>query len=729
MRGISAGDLWGGVAAMLVAVPSAIAFGVTVLAPLGGGYAAQGAMAGMLGAAALGIVAAALGGAPRLISAPCAPAAAVLAAFTLQMTQAGTDPAAVLVMLALTGILCGAMQIAFGAVGLGRLIKYMPYPVVAGYLTGVGLIILGSQVPKFLGVPGGAHLWQALTGPGVWSWQAIAVGAVSAAAMVWGARGFKALPAPVLGIVAGVAMYFGLSLLDGALARLEGNPLVVGPLGSAAGGLADALVARWHALDALGFSTLGAVLVPSMTLAVLLSIDTLKTCVVTDALTRSRHDSNRELIAQGSGNLAAAFIGGMQGAGTMGATLVNLSAGARTRVSGMVEGVLALAALLVLAPLIAWVPIASLAAILIVIALRMIDWHSLRLLRSKTTILDFVVIAAVVVVALTVGLVAASAVGIGLAVLLFIREQTRGSVLHRRSYGNQMFSKQMRLPEERAILENHGERSVILELQGSLFFGTADQLYTLLEPELAKRDFVVLDMRRVQSIDFTAAHVLQQIEEALSERKAYLVFSHLPKRMPSGGDLSGYLEEVGLRQRGPHTKRFDELDAGLEWVENRIIEQARFERAGEHPLELEEVDLFAGRKATTLAALAARVERRSLKDGEVLFHRGDPGDELYLVRKGSIRILLPLGEGETYHLATFGRGDFLGEMSFLDREPRSADAIAIGATELFVLKRERFDELAAEHKKLAITILERLARSLALRLRYTNSELRLLQAA
>ena len=178
-----------------------------------------------------------------------------------------------------------------------------------------------------------------------------------------------------------------------------------------------------------------------------------------------------------------------------------------------------------------------------------------------------------------------------------------------------------------------------------------------------------------------------------------------------------------------HALSFGELDAALEWVENRIIQEARFERVSEQPLELREMALFGGRKPETLAELTACMQRRSLKDGEILFRRGDDGDELFLIRKGAVRIMLPIQQGQAHHLATFGRGDFFGEMSFLDREPRSADALASGETELYVLSRERFDEFASGHKRLALNLLEGLARALAIRLRYTNSELRLLQAA
>lgn len=154
------GDFWGGLGAMLVALPSAIAFGVTIFAPLGGSYAALGALAGILGTTALGLVAPAIGGAGRLITAPCAPAVAVLAAVAIEFLDQDLAPEAIVLRLALIAVICGVLQLVFGVVGIGRLIKYMPYPVVSGYLTGVGLIIIASQVPKFLGAAEADASWQ-----------------------------------------------------------------------------------------------------------------------------------------------------------------------------------------------------------------------------------------------------------------------------------------------------------------------------------------------------------------------------------------------------------------------------------------------------------------------------------------------------------------------------------------------------------------------------------------
>ena len=712
---------------MLVAVPSAIAFGVTIYSPLGGSYAAQGALAGILGTTALGIVASALGGTQRLISAPCAPAAAVMSALAMEFAGQDMDPQAAVLMLMLVAFMCGLMQVAFGAVRLGRLIKYMPYPVVSGYLSGVGLVIIVNQVPKFLGVPKDTHFWVAVTSPSLWNGHGVAVGAVTAAVMLTAPKFTKAVPAAILGLGGGVLTYFGLALTDASLLELAGNKLVVGPHGSTGDGFITTMTDRWKGFVGLNYADLAHLVMPAFTLAVLLSIDTLKTCVVLDALTRTRHDSNRELIGQGFGNVTSTLIGGVPGAGQMGATLVNMSSGGQSRLSSMIEGGLALTAFLLLGGLVAWVPITALAAILIVIGCRMFDLHSLNLLRSRSTILDFAVIVAVIVVAKTVSLIMASAVGIGLAIILFIREQIGGSVVRRMSHGNQMFSKQVRLPEEMALLEKLGDQSIIFELQGSLFFGTADQLYTALDPELKRRKYIILDMRRVQSVDVTAAHILELIIETCVERKAFLLLSHLPRRLPSGRDIQQYLGEVGLMKHESHARIFGELDEALEWVENRILDEAMYGHSAEDLLALKDIALFKGRKEETLAALEACMEKRSFLAGEKIFARGDTGDEVYFIRRGTVRIMLPLDGRQGHHLATFGRGDFFGEMSFLDRATRSADALAYTDTELYVLSRGNFDVFAEYHKKVGMRLMEALARVLAGRLRYMNAELRALE--
>jgi SulP family sulfate permease len=721
------GDFWGGLAAMLVALPSAIAFGVAIYSPLGTSHVAQGALAGILGAVALGLVAAAMGGTNRLITAPCAPAAAVASAFAIEFMHGGGNAGTAVLMISLLGLLAGLLQIVFGAVRLGQLIKYMPYPVVSGYLSGVGLIIIISQVPIFLGTPKGTHFWESLAAVGLWKWQSIAVGAVTMGVMLAAPQVTRAVPAAILALLAGALAYFGVGLADPSLLTLEGNRFVVGPLGPGGGSFADVMAGRWQAAGDVGVGQITYLAVPALTLAVLLSIDTLKTCMVLDALTHSRHNSNRELIGQGLGNVASAVIGGMPGAGQMGATLVNMSSGAVSRFSGVIEGALAFVAYLVLGVLISWVPLAALAAILVVVGVRMIDRHSFQFLKQRSTILDFAVIAAVVATALTASLIAASGTGIVLAVVLFVREQIGGAVVRRKLSCKETFSKRVRTHEEMEVLVEHGERGVALELQGSLFFGTTDQLYAALEPELKTRDYVILDMRRVQSVDVTAAHMLQQVKDMLAERHGFLILSQLPRNLPSGQDMQEYFDQVGLVRPESPVRVFGELDEALEWVEDSILKDARCELGEERPLGIDEIELFKGRKAETLSALDQCMEKRSYKAGDKIFKRGDTGDELFLIRKGAVRVMLPISEGVGHHLGTFGRGAFFGEMAFLDHNVRSADAVAFSDTELYVLSRKAFDSVTEQHRKLGMVFMEGLASILSSRLRYMNAELRVLE--
>ncbi len=724
---------------MLVALPSSIAYGVSIYIVLGSDFVKYGVMAGILGAIAMGLLASALGGAPRLISAPCGPAAAVLSALAIDLVagkQGGLGlvaPEKVLILLTLVALLSGALQLLYGSIGGGRLIKFIPYPVVSGYLSGVGVIIFVSQVPKFLGLPKDLNVWEGLSSPEKWSWKGIAVGIVTIVGILVAPKITKAVPATIIGLSAGILAYFGLGLVAYPdLLRLDHNKLVIGEIKGGVGPIFTALGDRWKALGALQLSDLQALFGPALTLSVLLSIDTLKTCVIVDALTRSRHNSNRELIGQGVGNLASAIIGGMPGAGTMGATLVNVNSGGKTRASGVLEGVFVLAVFLLFGNLIAWVPIAALAGLLFVVAFRMFDWESFHLLKSKTTVLDFCVIAAVIVVAVKISLIAASATGLGLAILLFIREQIRGSVIRRKAYGSHTSSKKHRLPEEQEALEKFGHLTVACELQGSLFFGTTDQLFTELEPDLKRCRHIILDMRRVQSVDFTAAHMLEQIEAMLTDRGGFLVFSGLPASLPTGQNLQAYFDQLGVMKSTENVKLFDTLDDALEWAEDSILEDQHLLQPDgqEIPLELAEIELLREFESDqTLSALKLCVEERAVPVGQTIFRRGDEGDELFLIRRGIVRIQLPLEGGKHHNLAYFGRGNFFGEMAFLDHGTRSADAVATTATDLFVISRRRFDELSRPHPLLGVKMFARLARALAVRLRRTDGELRALHEA
>jgi len=415
---------WG---AMLVALPSSIAFGVLIYTAIGPEHAGEGALAGILGAAVLGIIAPLVSRNGGFITAPCAPAAAVLSALALQLGQGDHPPERITTLLVVTAAISALLQLGYGAVRAGRLIKFIPYQVVSGYLSGVAVIIAVGQLPKLLGLPKDVALGRGLVSPEFWNWNGIAVGAVTIVAMMAAPRLVQKVPAAIIGLAAGIAAYFALAPFQAGLLTLAGNPLVIGPI-EAPGSFLETVGMRYSSLATVRLDDIELVFVSALTLSVLLSIDTLKTGVVLDAMTRRRHNSNRELVGQGAANVAAVLVGGMPGAGTMGATLVNVTSGGRSLWSGVAEGAFVVAAFVLLGGLIAWVPIGALAGLLLVVAWRMFDREMFRLLLHPSTRVDFAVIATVVIVA-QVGLIAASVTGIVLAILLFIRDQIRGSVI------------------------------------------------------------------------------------------------------------------------------------------------------------------------------------------------------------------------------------------------------------------------------------------------------------
>lgn len=722
------GDFWGGFASMLVALPASVAFGVTIYSAISPEYAILGALAGIIGAAALGLIAPIFGGTDRLISAPCAPAAAVLSAFAIELVNQGTDAALVVLLLSVLGILTGLIQILIGFLGLGKLIRYIPYTVVSGYLSGVGLIIIGSQIPLFVGTAAKTSWWHAALTPTLWDSRSIAIGFATVIATLLAPKLTRAIPSTIIGILAGIVVYFVMAYYDTSMMTLNDNHLILGSLGASSEGHISTIIGRWHDIGELKISQIAALFGSALTLAALLCIDTLKTCVVIDQMTRTRHQPNRELLAQGLANITSSAIGGIPGAGIMGATMVNLSSGAQTRVSGITEGIMVLVAALALSNFIAWIPIATLAGILIVIGLRMIDTKPLNYLESRATVFDFAVVAVVISVALTIGLIAASASGVALSILLFLREQVGGSVVRHKTFVNQRSSTWYRPEAEMQLIAQKGDKAVIFELQGSLFFGTTYELYTLLEAEIKLRDYIILDLRRVLSVDITAAHMLIQIRDIMRDRNMPLLLSNVRENLPNDRDLLAFFKQTGLIDSTDSVRVFQTIEAAIEWVEDRLVSDIEQPAEEEVTLNLQDMDLFLGRKIETLVDLEALMTQRTIKAGDPVYTIGDVKRELYLIRRGAVRILAPIsGSRQLHHIATFGQGDFFGGLSFLDELARDENATAYTDIELFVLTIEQFNQLAETHKKLAFILLTSISRTLANRLRHADGERTLMQ--
>jgi SulP family sulfate permease len=282
------------------------------------------------------------------------------------------------------------------------------------------------------------------------------------------------------------------------------------------------------------------------------------------------------------------------------------------------------------------------------------------------------------------------------------------------------------LEKEQLFLREHGNEAAIYELQGNLFFGTTDHLFSQLEPDLNACKWLLFDMRRVECLDYTAGHLFTLMQDRLRERGGELAFCSMPSKLPSGEDLLQYMIQVGLvNDNGSGIRIFETRDEALEWMENQILQASGWTEAvlTEQALDLADIELLRESDEATIIALRPCLKERTLQVGERVFTPGDGGDELFLIRRGIVQIFLPLSNGKHHHLGTFHQGDYFGEMGFLDQHQRSVEAIAKTQCEIYSLSRQEFNAQVYNNAVLGTRIFARIAKAISRRLRQTDIEL------
>jgi SulP family sulfate permease len=481
------GDIFGGLTAAVVALPLALAFGVA---------SGAGPIAGLYGAIAVGLFAALFGGTPAQVSGPTGPMTVVMATIVLEYAH---DPAMAFTVV----MLGGAFQILFGVFRVGHYVNMMPYPVISGFMTGIGCIIIILQVGPLLGHanPAGGPLAAMLEIPGFIANlrpDALAVGVATLALVLFVPRVVARLVPPVL-IALGVGTALALTVFGAA-------PV----LGQVPTGLPD-LVRPSFTIEALpGMVT------SALVLATLGSLDSLLTSLIADNATRTHHDSNRELIGQGIGNMVAGLIGGLPGAGATMRTVVNVRAGGRTPISGALHALVLLALVLGLAPLAANIPLAALAGILVKVGIDIIDWSYLKRIRRAPR---EGVIFMLVVLALTVfvNLILAVAAGVVMASLLLVKRMTDIQVDSMLEVTPDNAGEARLTAEESKILEQTGGRLMLFVLGGPINFGAAKAMHQRLSTT-DRFDALVLDLSDVPLMDSSASIALEDVIVQVQDR-------------------------------------------------------------------------------------------------------------------------------------------------------------------------------------------------------------------
>lgn len=478
------GDILAGITVGVIALPLALAFGVS---------SGVGAAAGLITAIVAGVVAAVLGGSSLQVSGPTGAMAVVLVPIVGRFGAAAVIPVA---------IMAGGLLVLMGLVGLGRIVDVIPWPVVEGFTIGIATIIFLQQVPLAVGVPrpeGENTALVALEAVRVAAWPqalwSLAVVAIVVAVMILLPRLRRSLPASILAVVM-------VALLAG---WLDWPVLTIGPLPS---GLP---APQWPVLDTAATSALFSA---ALAVAALAAIESLLSARVADGMSQSsKLDPDRELVGQGLANVASGVFGGMPATGAIARTAVNVRAGARTRLSAIVHSVVILVVVLALGGWVAKIPLAALAGVLMVTAVRMVDVRSARgILRSTRA--DALVMVLTALATVVFDLILAVEIGIAVAAVLALRAMARSSTVAPESPAVVAEAQELSQDSQAQLLHEH---IAVYRMDGALFFGAAQYFLDELT-SIADVRVVVLRLGGLRVLDASGAHALGEIVVSLEGR-------------------------------------------------------------------------------------------------------------------------------------------------------------------------------------------------------------------
>jgi sulfate permease, SulP family len=709
-----------GLISSAVAIPLAMAFGMFAFVTLGDEYFAYGAMAGLISAFIAGLVCLLLGDRSTRIYAPRITTTFFLGLLLYSLlhrdaTAGGTTdiPGTLLVFFAIV-LLGGLFQALFGLIRLGTLIKFAPQPVMAGFQNMAAVLLFLVQLGNVLGFEHNIRFTRVFGALGEARPMSVLV-AVLTIVVMWNAWRITTKVPPVLvGLGCGLLAYYAI-VVAGFGDRL--GPIIGPPTASAA---MRSVLVDFSGLPMVASleNSATTILSSAFALAVIASIDALLCAKLTSQPGELRAGDNHLLIRLGIANAVVAGFGGVTSGINIGPSLVNRAFGGRGWLSVVVNALVVLIAATLLFPVLAYMPRAVLSAVIMVVAIQHIDpWTKQlagRLIRPGTPqrgaiALDLGVSIFVSLLSIAINVVLAVFIGVVLAILLFAVRMSRSNI--RRLYRcDAVRSRRYRDPEALELLRVAGASVLVIELQGALFFGTADRLARIVDTETVQdTTAVLLELRRVTEIDSTGARILGDIDAVLGARgiKLALVLSARTETAARIADI------FALRDL-----RFPDIDRAMEWAEDELLRKSDTGLSLE--LSLDRVPLLHDLTPDQIERLRTSLEPVAWPAGHVIFRHGDPGSCLYLVTRGRASVHLR-HDDEGIRLATFAAGAVFGELALLDRGPRSATVIVDEDLAGFGLSETSFDELCHKQPDIAIKLLSALGRELSVRIRYANT--------
>jgi len=539
------GDLFGGLTAGVIALPLALAFGEA---------SGAGPIAGLYGAIIVGFFASLFGGTGAQVTGPTGPMVVVFAGVYAALSDRPELIFAVVV-------LAGLMQIAFGVLRFGQYIRLVPYPVVSGFMSGIGCIIIALQFSRLFGhepegggtIPALAAIPGSVMDP---NFVALALGITTLVIVFkWPKTWSKFVPAPLAALIIGTV----------ASVMIGGAPI----LGDIPTGLPSFM------LPAFSQDTIFIVLEAAFLLALLGAIDSLLTSLVADNMTRTRHDSNQELIGQGIGNTIAGMFGAVPSAGATMRTAVNIRTGGLTKLSGMTHSILLLGVVLALGPLASQIPHAVLAGLLVKTGYDIIDIAYLKR-AHKGPRWDLALMVLVVLLTVFVDLITAVIAGVVMAALAFVKQIADAQLKALGDVTNEGLSVDL-TDEEEALLKRAGNKITLFDFGGPLSFGAAADVGHQVREKSKGKSVMILDFSRVTHVDVSAARAMETIGSDAHAANKEVYVSGMNDEVRTM--LKGLNNEYCLSHGDNFATRLDAIRDAVEFVEEEDANASSAARA------------------------------------------------------------------------------------------------------------------------------------------------------
>lgn len=699
-----------GVLCAVVTLAYASGFGTLIFGCVLSPYSGQGVLAAIISSViallALSVRSSfyfAMGGPDSNPSAVLAITAASLAAGISRDLGAAAALPTVLMYLFASAVFCGVILFVFGELRWGRYVRYVPHPVIGGFLAGTGYLLVAGGLKMLVVDPSGLTSWHCLlTVPRLaWATAGAVLGLLLVFNRVW--KHFAIMPGVVLAGVVGfhvVLVLTGTSLAEAGSSGLLLHPLELSewstPFSIPWGEVRWGMIAA-HAGD-----------FAAMTMAAVLTI--LLNATGLDVTTGRDADFDRELKSLGVANVLAGSAGGFVAVNSFNRSILNLRAGATSpwaaRICAMLVGAVAFFS----PKAVSLLPRPVLAGLILYLGASLLltwIWDS----RREMPLIDYLTVLAMLAIVVVAGIVPGVVLGVVISGVSFVVAFSRNSAVKHHFTGSSRRSAVERPPDEAAALRTRAERLQGFILQGYLFFGTSNGVLDRIRGELPVAGVVIVDFWEVKGMDASSVMVFRKLLRLAAETGVQMVFTGLAP------DLRARMHSCGLDLAFQPVRCFEDLDRGLEWSEQTLLTEV----AAEATL----ADSLEGFEPAEAEAIAPFFEQLTFAPEAPVVRKGEPSDEFYVVLKGRVSIYMAIpGSEYRKRLRSYGPKTIVGEMGFFGREPRSADISADSETVVCMITREKFQLLDATRPDLAAKLYRIVINTLSSRLRNANEEIR-----